>query len=143
MFDWLYAEQTLPRKLSEYINNESLKIRYEDFDNIFWILIWKNISIKEKMHIYKKRFTIAHEVWHYYHWTTFAFDTPFFSNNPFEKEADEYAINQLVDTCELKELIEVLNFDLEQLENYFWVPKEEILKKIKQIYKSENLNFYF
>lgn len=138
----LCADKTLPSWLCEYIENEELKIEYENFDNVMWILIWKNISIKEKMHIYKQRFTIAHEVWHYYHWSTFAIDFFNFPNNPFEKEADEYAINQLVDTEDLKKKVKE-NWSLDYLENHFWVPKEEILKKIRKIFKPWELNFYF
>lgn len=142
MFENCNAENTLPFGLKNYINNEELKINYENFDNIYWILAWKNIYIKDKMHIYKQRFTIAHEVWHYFHWSTFSIDFANFRNNPYEKEADEYAINQLVDTEDLIDKVKS-EWSLEYLENHFWVPKEEILKKIRKIFKSEELNFYF
>lgn len=132
----------MPRELREYIFDENLKVTLENFDNILWVLYWKNISVKEKMHIYMQRYVLAHELWHYYHWHNYTIDYSNFSNNPYEKEADEYAINQLVNTDELKEKIKE-NWSLDWLENYFWVPKEEILKKIRKIFRPWELNFYF
>lgn len=142
MFENYKAEDTLPWNLQKYMKNENLKVKYEDFDNIFWFLIEKDIYIKNKLHIYKKRFTIAHEVWHYYYGSAFSIDFANFKNNPFEKEADEYAINQLVDTEELKLKVKE-SWSLSEMEDYFWVPWEEILRKIKKIFKKEEINFVF
>lgn len=134
--------EELPYNLRNFISDENLKVKFENFDNILWILIWKNIWVKRKLHRYMKRFVIAHEVWHYYFWHSFAIDIPNFPNNPFEKEADNYAINQLIDEEELKEKVNNW-WCLSELEVFFAVPQKYILQKIKELYKEQELNFIF
>lgn len=133
----MQPHETLPTKLNNYIKLEKLKISYLDLDNTLGFLYKKNIWVNKNIHLYKARFTIAHETGHYYNWDQnrwFIFWKLF--KNYDEKKADEFALNMLLPKKELLEELEKYDWDLSILEKIFWVEIELIEKQIKKLIKT-------
>ncbi len=123
--------KTLPSPLTLYMRDERLKVSYEDFDNIFWVLFKKNIHIKKKMHLYRQRFTIAHEVGHYYYWSTHHIDSPQYPNSPYEREADEFAMETLLPLHTVVEKAFLYGWTSYEMSDYFGVEPQWIEERLK------------
>lgn len=116
-------------------------IEHKKLNQIKWIYIkidWKDtIIISENLSEYEKRFTLAHEFCHYLMWeeSLSLSNNEFFknySNQESEKRADEFAmIFLLPKKAVFSEYLEYHNFDL--LEEFFWVPKKIIERRIKML----------
>ena len=127
-FPTIVGELIKENKISVYsLDNLDKTIEGFSYENNIWINWNKNFYIQ--------RFALCHELGHN------VLKHRFWDNQE-EKEADNFACNLLLDEKELKEKVEEW-WMLSDLEITFWIPQCEILKKIKQIYKPENLNFYF
>lgn len=132
---------TIPYSLSLDIKENDISI-WERNITSNWMIYYEIISINKNLNFYQKRWTLAHEMWHFFDETEVNEITPYLTRYKQEKSADEYAYNCLIPDNELKEKVKE-NWSLDWLENYFWVPREEILKKIRKIFRPWELNFYF
>jgi Zn-dependent peptidase ImmA (M78 family) len=82
------------------------------------------------MTFYQKRFTICHEIWHYYYW-----DIDSTAHHPDkEKRSDNFAIDVLIPAEELIEQHKKYGKNLKILEKIFWVERKIIEERIKQIF---------
>lgn len=123
-----------PFELAKLLN---ITILYEELGEING---YYNSYVREKMiHInnnldYKKQlFTCAHELGHAIMHPNSS--TPF-SINKLEMEANQFAIDLLIDDSEFKELLECQLLSTYQLSNYFGVDSEIIEYKLRRLYKS-------
>lgn len=127
--------ETLPTQLSWYIKKENLTISYLNLNNTLGFLYMKNIWINKNIHLYKARFTIAHETGHYFYGhqnRSYLFWKLFKSYD--EKQADNFAMISLLPKKLLLEEYERYEWDLTILEKVFWVEMQIIEKRIKQIF---------
>lgn len=131
----MHPHETLPTKLFWYIKKENLTISYLNLKDTLGFLYMKNIWINKNIHLYKARFTIAHETGHYFYghqnrsylvWKLF--------KNYDEKKADDFAMKSLLPKNKLLEEWEKYQWDLTILEKVFWVEMQVIEKRIKQIF---------
>jgi len=131
----MQAHDTLPQKLKSYLKNEQISVSYLDLKESFWFLYKENIWVNKSIHFYKKRFTIAHELWHHFygHQNRSYLFWKFFKNYD-EKKADEFALQSLLPKSKLLEEAERYNWDLTILEKVFWVEMFLIEKRIKQLF---------
>lgn len=130
----MQPHETLPSKLSNYIKNESLQISYLNLKDTLGFLYMKNIWINKNIHLYKARFTIAHETGHYFYGhqnRSYLFWKLFKSYD--EKQADHFAMISLLPQKLLLEEYERYEWDLSILEKVFWVEMHLIEKRLKQI----------
>lgn len=127
------AIETLPIPVQNIIKNEELTVNYLYLFTIQWFLYKKNIWVNINLNLYKKRFVIAHEVWHYINWNYQTLVWVPFWKNPNEKLADTFAIEILLPEDELLEACETYEWDLSILETIFWVERDIIEKRIKKL----------
>ena len=101
----------------------------------------KFIHINNKLDSRNQNFTCAHELGHaiMHHLS----NTPFLRNgtlfyvNKLEVEANQFAIDLLIDDIEFKDLLENNMYTLNNLSDYYGVNLEIIEYKLKRLYKSE------
>lgn len=127
------AHETLPTKIKTYIKKEDIAIFYLNLKNILGFLYTKNIWINENINLYKQRFAICHELWHYYYQDDLEKFWKSHWKSPEEKRADEYAMNILLPKKDLLEEFEKFEWDLTILEKIFWVESKIIEKRLKNI----------
>lgn len=127
--------ETLPNWIQYFIKSEKINIFYLNLQNLLWMLCNKNIWVNTKLNLYKKRFIICHELWHY----IFGWDLDFVWvphwKNPYEKIADEFALDILLPREKLLEEFKNYEWDLYILEKIFWVEKSLIEKRILNLMK--------
>jgi len=130
-----------PFELAKLLN---ITVLYEELGEING---YYNSYVREKMiHInnnldYKKQlFTCAHELGHAIihpnSSTPFLRKNTLFSINKLEMEANQFAMDLLINDSEFKELLEDHLWSTYQLSNYFGVDLEIIEYKLKRLYKS-------
>lgn len=129
----MQAHHTLPHKIQKFIKKEELSIHYLVLYSIHWFLYKKDIWINTSLDLYKKRFTILHELSHYIHWDSTDIVWVPYWKNPNEKRADNFAMKVLLPKRELLRELETHEWDLNILEKIFWVEKRVIEKRIKGI----------
>ncbi len=134
------------KDIYKIINNLWIEIDFVDYIDVNWCCIdffWKSfILINKNLSQKLALFTIWHELCHFLLWEKwFSLQISFNKKDFIERRADRFALDLLIPTSEMIELVEVYNYDIFQLENYFWIPAEKIAIKLKDFYK--NLNFYF
>lgn len=133
---------TIPYSLSLDIKENDISI-WERNITSNWMIYYEIISINKNLNFYQKRWTLAHEMWHFFDETEVNEITPYLTRYKQEKSADEYAYNCLIPDNELKEKVEQW-WNLENLQVYFWIPQDKIKVRIENLYKwNENLNFIF
>ena len=130
-----------PFELAKLLN---ITILYEELGEING---YYNSYVREKMiHInnnldYKKQlFTmcdeLGHAIMHPNSSTPFLRKSTLFSINKLGMEANQFAIDLLIDDSEFKELLECQLLSTYQLSNYFGVDSEIIEYKLRRLYKS-------
>lgn len=133
----MIPHETLPNEIKQIIKEENLKIYYLSIASLWMLgfLYNKRIAIEENLTLYQKRFCILHEVGHYV-------CKHLFNQNVFylwkwfeEKQADQYAIDTLLPVEDLLKEWERYGRDIGMLETIFWVEKDVVKTRLKQIFK--------
>lgn len=127
---------TLPTKVKSYIRNEKIQVSYLNLDNVWWFIFFKNIFVNQNKNLYKKRFIICHELWHYYFWDKISIPYLWYSYQ--EKRADDFALKKLLPKERLLEEFSHFDWDLTILEKIFGVEMPLIEKRLKQILLLKN-----
>lgn len=129
------AHETLPFYLQIYMKYESIEILYLYLEKLWWFTFEKTVWVSTNLWLYKQRWTICHELGHYINkdeknivWA------PFWKQYE-EKRADKFAMEILLPVDTILEEWEYYEWDLCKLECVFWVDREIIEKRIKQIFK--------
>ena len=120
-------------KLAEYLG---LKVEYFPMECLNWLFVegkkGNYIAINSVLPDEYKRFTLAHEIWHFLYWDR-GFSTSMMAKYDVrEKRADDFARKILMPEEILKEEIEkwVSMFELSQT---FCVPFEQLELRIKEV----------
>ncbi len=122
----------LPYSLTTAIKDNNIKIIERDM-TYNWAVYYEVIAINKKLNFYKTRWTLAHELWHFFDTQEKNPIAPYLSRYKQEKFADNFAMSQLLPAKELEEKVKIYGWSLSELEVYFWVEKEIIEKRIKQL----------
>lgn len=134
-----FIENNKNRDVFSIIKDLWVEIEYINYIETNWCCIdifWKNyILINKNLNKEWVNFTIWHEICHFLLWEKwFSININFAKKDFIEKRADNFAVDLLIDSKELKEQIEVYWADIFQLEKIFLLPAEKILLKIKRLY---------
>lgn len=124
---------TLPYSISSKIKENRISIYEIKLNSYKGFIYKKDIAINKKLNFYKKRFTIAHELGHFFDTQEKNEVAPYLSRYKQEKFADNFAMQELLPASELEEKVKIYNWTLEELQSYFWVEKEIIEKRILQL----------
>ena len=128
-----YKNNELPINIEEVIHSLWINIEYFNFDKINGFISWKNIVINKTLNLSEKRFTLAHELWHYIDWEIWASTGIFACKEDKEKRADSFAMDLLCPTKQVTELWEE-HENIPTLAQFLVVPERLIEKKLKLIY---------
>lgn len=129
-----------PFELAEQLN---IIVIYEDLGEINGYYNsyarQKFIHINNKLDYRTQNFTCAHELGHATMHpmsnTPFLKKGTFFSINKLEIEANQFALDLLIDNVELMDLIKNNLYTTYQLSNYYGVPLEVIEYKLNRLYR--------
>lgn len=128
-----YKSSDLPVDIESIVSKIWLVIEYFPFDSINGFIHWRTIAINSNLSLSEQRFTIAHELWHYVDWEIWT-STGIFACTDFkEKVADQFAMDLLCPTDQLKELWEEYE-NIPTIAQCLVVPESIVIKKLKLIY---------
>lgn len=130
----MQPHNTLPLIARRIIKNNHIEVFY-----LYLVWLWgftykNNIGVNSRLNLYRQRWTIAHELWHFIKWHS---QTPVwvaFWKSLQEKDADQFAMEVLLPKKDLMSACEDYEWDLNKLEIVFWVERDIIEKRIKQIF---------
>lgn len=129
-----YKSYDLPIDIESIVSKVWLNIEYFSFEKINWIFSWKTIVINNNLSLAEQRFTIAHELWHYINWEVWTSIGIFACTDFKEKNADNFAMDILCPTEQVKDLWEEYE-NIPTIAQCLLVPESIVIKKLKLIFK--------
>ena len=129
-----YKSYDLPIDIESIVSKVWLLIEYFPFNSINGLIHGNTITINSNLSLQEQRFTIAHELGHYVDWEIWA-STGIFACTDFkEKRADQFAMDILCPTEQLKQLREEYE-NIPTIAQCLLVPESIVIKKLKIIFK--------
>lgn len=129
----IYKNSEFPINIEDIISSFWLTLEYFDFGTINGFIAWSSIVINNSLSLENKRFTIAHELWHFLDGEFWASTWLSSSTDPKEKIADRFAMDLLCPDYKVKELWEEYE-NIPTLAQFFQVSEELIEKKLKLLF---------
>jgi len=118
--------------IEEIAKENHVGIAEVEFDSVDWMCLnwykWYLILVDSRLSIYKRRWTIAHELWHISDDTVNSRHTRY-----SERRADWYALDMLIPDIELLDAMQWFWDDCDFYHTLFWVDLETMQKKVHKI----------